>query len=152
MSTNTIILVIFALMLAILTSKRFKKKLSWKEKKKLGDEFENHVVNHYKKLGYTIDHRGKKLGRKDGGIDIIATKENEIILIQCKNYLKENSINQKDIRAFNGDCYTYAENNNLDLAHTKFKFIVSNKRSLDNGAVYYCQDKNNRCETETVTV
>lgn len=37
-------------------------------------------------------------GQKDGGVDVVATKENEVIFIECKNW--EERVNVETVRAF----------------------------------------------------
>lgn len=75
-----------------------------REEAKLYEEF---VCNYYIDKDYEAIHHGKK-GKKDKGIDVIAKKENEIILIQTKNLLtweQLNTFNQKktnvDIKLLN---------------------------------------------------
>ena len=52
--------------------------------KKFGDNFEKYVGKIYEDDGYEVDYRGLNLGFLDGGIDLIAKNNDEILLIQCK--------------------------------------------------------------------
>jgi Holliday junction resolvase-like predicted endonuclease len=74
------------------------------EKQKKGTDYEAYIAEHYRSLGYEVIERGKKLGLKDGGIDLIAKNHKEAIMIQCKNWNAENKykIDQKDIGDFIG--------------------------------------------------
>ncbi len=54
------------------------------KQKEWGDAYEKSVGLEYEKEGYDVEYRGLNYGRKDGGIDLIARKDNEIILIQCE--------------------------------------------------------------------
>ena len=113
------------------------------EKVKKGSEYEEFIADYYKSLGYDVVEHGKMMGRKDMGIDIIAFKKNEILLIQCKNF-KENSrwkIRQKDIKAFRMDCINFlVENPEHKREKMKGLFIASND-VFDNGAKRYAKEK-----------
>lgn len=106
-----------------------------KEEAKLYEEF---VCNYYIDKDYEVIHHGRK-GKKDKGIDVIAKKENEIILIQTKNYAKTTKIKQDSIRKFNGDCLNYAMNEKIEIDSLKFLYIIPNKESFDVGAIKYFQ-------------
>ena len=75
--------------------------------KQYGDDFEREVGNYYEAQGYTVEYRGLELGFKDGGIDLIATKPDELILIQCKYWKKKNSITPNMVKEFYGSCHFY---------------------------------------------
>ena len=69
--------------------------------------FERKCVKELKKQGYEVDFRGERLGRADGGIDIEAKKGDIVLLIQCKNYNRLAKIDDKILRIFNGDIYSF---------------------------------------------
>ncbi|MBL3520052.1 restriction endonuclease [Arcobacter lanthieri] len=105
---------------------RYKKYLKKSESK--GKEFEEFVAKYFEKHGYIIELNGIKKGVKDKGIDLICIKDNEMILIQCKNW-KENSkykINHEKLKAFVGCCTEYINEHNLFNKNIKLKFITSN--------------------------
>lgn len=54
------------------------------ENKAKGDEFERKVAEYYSKEGYNVWNRSASMGNQDKGIDLIAFKDEEILLIQCK--------------------------------------------------------------------
>lgn len=62
------------------------------------EEFEKEIANMFSRLGYKTEHTGKS---HDGGIDVIAKKNGEEYLIQCKKHLTSVA-GVQDIRAFNG--------------------------------------------------
>lgn len=68
------------------------KKLSWKE-------FENLIEAYYNQKGYEVIHTG--YDSSDGGIDLIAKKNGEKIIIQCKHW-KAYKIDVKVIREVYG--------------------------------------------------
>ena len=99
-----------------------------KELKQKGSEYEKFVAGYYKLDGYNVNLHGIKKGKKDKGIDIICTKDEELILIQCKNW-KEDSrykINHEKLKAFVGCCTEYVNEHKLFDKNIKLKFISSN--------------------------
>ena len=99
-----------------------------KELKQKGSEYEEFVAGYYKLDGYEVNLHGIKKGRKDKGIDIICYKDEELILIQCKNWKKNSSykINHEKLKAFVGSCTEYINENKLFDKKIKLKFITSN--------------------------
>ena len=95
--------------------KNFKEntKKTYHDKKIRGDEYEEYIAEHYRKLGYHVIEHGKEQGVKDGGIDLIAKLGNEVILIQCKDWNENNShkIDHKDIKVLRIDASDFLEKN-----------------------------------------
>ncbi len=100
-----------------------------------GSEYERFIADKYKKSGYKAILNGIKKSYNDAGIDIIAENDTTILLVQCKNWAQSNQykINQKDIRAFIGDCFLYMRNNPASKK-IGFHFIVSHKDFLTKSA------------------
>lgn len=112
-----------------------------KEKIKKGHDFERYVAEHYKSIGYEVSLNGIIHGKKDNGIDIICSKENELILVQCKNW-KENSkykVTHLILKAFIGCCSEYVIKNQLFEKKVAFHFVTSNN-ILDASAKKYLQE------------
>ncbi|MDD3506375.1 MAG: restriction endonuclease [Sulfurimonas sp.] len=82
-------------------------------------------------------------GKADRGIDIIAMKNKEITLIQCKNW-KENSkhkITHEKIKAFIGDTEEFLNKNREKAAgYTIKRLYVTSNDVLDNSAKYFLRD------------
>lgn len=102
--------------------------LKMKESKEKGKEYEEFVAGHFKLNGYDVNLHGIKKGKKDKGIDIICTKDEELILIQCKNWKVNNKykIGHETLKAFVGCCTEYVNENKLFDKNIKLKFITSN--------------------------
>jgi len=85
----------------------------YKEKVRRGELYEDFIANHYRELGYTVTENGKENGCKDGGIDLIAKKDKEAILIQCKDWDKNGKwkIRQKNILEFRSRARDFVEAN-----------------------------------------
>ena len=107
---------------------------------KQGKEFEYFVSNYFKNQGYEVINNFEK-EEKDEGIDIIAKKGNEeLLLIQCKNW-EIPVISHKEIKEFLGNCYLFLYNH---IEYRKFKkvrriYITSNS-NLDKSAKYLLKD------------
>lgn len=99
-----------------------------KELKQKGREYEKFVAGYYKLDGYKIELHGIKKGVKDKGIDIICEKDQELILIQCKNWKEDSKykINHEKLKAFVGCCTEYVNEHKLFDRNVKLKFITSN--------------------------
>lgn len=95
---------------------------------KKGKEYEEFVAGYFKIDGYEIELHGIKNGVKDKGIDIICKKDNELILIQCKNWRADTKykINHEKLKAFVGSCTEYINQNRLFDKNIKLKFVTSN--------------------------
>ena len=66
-----------------------------------GNDFENFVADVYSKLGYQTEKVG---GSGDGGIDIIAKKDNKKYIIQCKDW-NSNKANPDDVSRLHSAVY-----------------------------------------------
>ncbi|WP_121627398.1 restriction endonuclease [Poseidonibacter antarcticus] len=106
------------------------------KKQTYGNEYEVFIAEKYQDNGYSVENRGIKNSFNDGGLDVIARKDNKLILVQCKNWTMSNSfkINQKDIRAFIGDCFIYLKDINLEGIKVSYHFIVSHDNILTKSA------------------
>ena len=67
------------------------KALPWKE-------FEHFVGTFFEKMGYKVEVTG---GLKDGGIDVIISKDNKLHFVQCKKY-QERQVTLSMVRDFYG--------------------------------------------------
>jgi restriction system protein len=64
----------------------------------LWKEFEHFVGTFFEKMGYRVEVTG---GLKDGGIDIIISKDNKLHFVQCKKY-QEKQVTLSMVRDFYG--------------------------------------------------
>ena len=112
-----------------------------KRNKQKCDEYEFFVANLYKDDGYKIYMNGYNHGVKDEGIDIIAYKGNEALLIQCKNW--KNPPKQRDLKVFIADCDLYIQKNQKFLKNKKIrKIFATSCMELDGGVGIYLQKYN----------
>jgi restriction system protein len=135
------VLIILVLLIAVVVTVLSKKERKLKEDERSivdtinkGKEYELKVGYYYKNLGYEVIQHGIEKGKQDNGIDVIAKKENEILLIQCKDYKKDFSIGEKLVHQFYGACHYYELKNNLDGNITKYIFAVTGHNKIHNKA------------------
>jgi restriction system protein len=106
-----------------------------------GNEYEKFIGKKYELLNKNVVYYGLENGKKDNGIDLIIEDEKNITFVQCKNWVSNDhyKINQKDLRAFIGDCYMFIFNNNIDKSY-HFHFIVSDEKLLTISAELYLKE------------
>ncbi len=63
----------------------------------IGRDYEMYVGHLYKKKGYSVEYKGIIDGFEDLGRDIIATKNNEVCIIQCKYWAFYKEIHEKHL-------------------------------------------------------
>jgi len=127
-----------------------KPKMTNKKKKEKGDDYEQKVAGYYRLDGYSIYLNGIRKNREDGGIDVICKKDDEVILIQCKNWNHETKykISHKDIKEFHSNCIRYIQENNLIKENVKLKYIVPNKKVFKSCAINIFRDDYYNCRYE----
>lgn len=105
-----------------------------------GNEYEKYIAEKYKEKNFTINYNGINKSYKDNGIDLIAFKENKIILIQCKNWKvsEYEQLSDKEFRLFFGDCFQYILDNKIDgNTAMAFHYIISDEQSMNKSAFEY---------------
>ncbi len=106
---------------------------------KQGKEFEYYVSDYFKNQGYQVINNFEK-EKQDEGIDIIAIKGDELLLIQCKNW-ELPVISHKEIKEFLGNCYLFLYKHKDYRKYKKVRrlYITSNS-NLDKSARYLLKD------------
>jgi restriction system protein len=116
--------------------------IKYQEKVEKGASYEEFIANILRNRNYEVYEKGKYDGRKDGGIDIIASKLNILMFVQCKNW-KQNSrykITHRDIKSFKTEVNDYILKNSIsNMYYIEMKYIVSND-ILDYSAKKYIQE------------
>lgn len=81
--------------------------------KEKGDRYEAYIAGIYRKRKYRVIENGKEKGRLDGGIDLIAIKDNIVIFIQCKDWNENNShkITHENIKILRINVQDFIERN-----------------------------------------
>ncbi len=134
--------IVILILLFILKEKKINKnkksdlKERYKKNLKKGNEYEDKVGLYYEKMNYNVQYRGIHLKRADKGIDLIAENENQILLIQCKNWSKTNSITHKIVKEIYGNCAMYIKKKKIKKGNIMFILAIPNKEILSKGAEY----------------
>lgn len=85
-----------------------KKKNNWE----IGRDFERYIGYFYEtQKGYKVIYQGALLGKEDMGRDLIATKGNTTLIIQCKRWAREKTIHEKHIFQLYGSTVLFKLNN-----------------------------------------
>lgn len=108
--------------------KTYKPNLSYWEKKVKGDNYEKQVGSYFENQGYSVEYRGLIYGKKDGGIDLIAKKEKETLLIQCKAW-DNTIIKQRHVIKFLGDCSIYLQDYPQEAKTVLPIFVTTSEKS-----------------------
>lgn len=88
--------------LALDRYKNSNRKTNWQ----IGIDFERYIGYLYESKGYSIIYNGAIEKLEDMGRDLIATKGNEIVVIQCKYWNKQKTIHEKHIFQLYGTMIT----------------------------------------------
>lgn len=73
----------------------------------IGAEFERDIGRRYEAQGWTVWYRGIERGKGDLGIDLVATKGDRQMLIQCKCWTRRETIPHVEIERFAEACRKY---------------------------------------------
>lgn len=108
--------------------------------KQKGDEYELQIGRFYQQQGYKVYFKGINEGRRDSGIDLIAYKGDEAVLIQCKNW-ENTQVKQEHLRIFLGDCTAYLEQNQKIFAKKNVsRVFVTSCENLDYGVKKFLEE------------
>ncbi len=103
-----------------------------KSKWAIGRDYEMYVGHLYDQRGYSIEYKGIIDGFDDLGRDVIATKNGEVCIVQCKYWAKYKEIHEKHIFQLFGTTMEYWINN----------FKISEKpKTFEEFAKYLNEDK-----------
>lgn len=103
-----------------------------------GSEYEKFIGAKYEETGYEVVYNGIERGVHDGGIDLIATKDGQLTLVQCKNWIdfEGHKLTSKDFRAYLGDCYLYLLRNR-DISQVAYHYIVSDYEMIGTSGRFF---------------
>lgn len=108
--------------------------------KEKGEKYELQILRHYKEQGYKVYPNGLIKGKADGGIDLVAYKGSEALLIQCKNW-EYKQVKQEHLRIFMGDCAAYLEKNQKIFAKKNVRRVfITSCENLDYGVKKFLEE------------
>lgn len=111
----------------------------WKRPKSkwlLGRIYERYVGYLFEQKGYLVEYTGIFHGYEDLGRDLICSKGNEIIVIQCKYWSQFKTIYEKHIFQFFGTVFQYKDQN----SNKKVKAIFYTSTELSELARRFAQE------------
>lgn len=92
---------------------RYKKSHN-RTKWQIGRDYELYVGYQYSLKGYDVDFFGSYMGLEDLGRDIIAKKDQEILIIQCKYWSTKKQIHENHINQLFGTTVSYCIENKIE--------------------------------------
>jgi hypothetical protein len=108
------------------------------------NEYVEYIASRYQKLGYNIwDHK------ENIGIDIIAKKQKELLLVLCHYWQKNENhkLTINDIKAFRIDVNDFIESNPVFQNYKASLLLILSKDKIEEHAQGYIQELQNRGKT-----
>lgn len=96
-----------------------------KSKWQIGRDYELAIAYEYRQKGFDVDTHGSYAGLEDMGRDLIATRGDTILVIQCKYWGREKIIHEKHIFQLFGSVVSYCMENELDIDKVKGVFVTN---------------------------
>lgn len=128
---------------------RYKKLM--KGNKQKGIEYEKKCGKFYEEQGYEAEYNGIINDKKDGGIDLICKKDNEVkILVQCKAFSEEKVINHENIKVFHSNATKYMDLNKLNRKNIELKYTVPDAKVFDSSALKVFRNKYYKCSYDVI--
>jgi len=128
---------------SLTTAEKYQKALdNYKKSKKtnwqIGIAYERYIGYLYETDGYKTTYYGATKGFNDLGRDLIATKDNEIIVIQCKYWSESKTIHEKHIFQLYGTMFAMS----IDYPDKDIKGLFVTSAALSDTAKLYAEKLN----------
>lgn len=98
-----------------------KKKSSWE----LGRDYERYIGYLYERDGFSVYYQGIEAGLEDLGRDLIAMRNYEVKIIQCKYWAQHKTIHEKHICQLFGTTLKYWVEQKKSLRQQELEFLTS---------------------------
>lgn len=102
-----------------------RKKSNWE----IGRDYELYVAHCYEKKGYTVDTFGSYMRVQDLGRDLIAVKDDVVLVIQCKCWSANKEIHENSICQLYGTVICYCIENNRKADEVEPVFVTTTSLS-----------------------
>lgn len=90
-----------------------------KTKWQIGRDYELYIGYMYRQKGYDVDYFGSYMGLEDLGRDIIAKKNTEVLIIQCKYWSSKKQIHENHVNQLYGTIASYCIENRVNRENVK---------------------------------
>ncbi len=90
-----------------------------KSKWQIGRDYELYVGYKYSLKGYDVDYFGSYMGIEDLGRDIIAKKDDKVLIVQCKYWSSKKQIHENHINQLFGTMMCYCIENSVEQSKVK---------------------------------
>ena len=90
-----------------------------KTKWQIGRDYELYVGYKYSQKGYAVDYFGSYMGIEDLGRDLICTRGEKTLLVQCKYWSSIKQIHEKHITQLFGTVASYCVEHDLDISNVQ---------------------------------
>lgn len=114
-----------------------KKKSTWE----LGRDYERYIGYLYEKEGYSVVYKGIEAGLEDLGRDLIAKKDNQLKIIQCKYWAQYKTIHEKHICQLFGTTLKYWVEQRGKIKNKRAEFLISIAKHSDISGVFITSTK-----------
>lgn len=100
-----------------------------KSKWQIGRDYEYYVGYKYAQMGFEIDYFGSYMGLEDLGRDLIAKKDGEYLIVQCKYWSSTKQIHEKHITQLYGTLVSFCIENKIEQKRVKGVLVTNIKLS-----------------------
>lgn len=131
----------------------FKMFLNRKSKKRSIEVHEQHEKNgltlelragkKYEEMGYSVVYNEQK---NEDGIDLLCSRDDKTLLIQCNNNSNRKSISSEDIESFINNAMKYLKVNDIEAKGVEFRYVILYPEVLDKSAMKVFTDDSNKCK------
>jgi hypothetical protein len=135
---------LFPIIIIIILFKKFMDNKDKKTRKNKNEENEKNgltlkvrAVKKYEDIAY-------KVVEEEG--NLICTKEDKTLIIQCNNSIEVKSIHDEDIKAFYTSAMSYVKENQIEIKNTEFRYVIAYKDALDKSAIRILMDDFYNCK------
>lgn len=131
----------------------FKKFLNNKDKNRRIEVNEQHEKNgltlelrtgkKYEEMGYNVVYNEQK---SEEEIDLLCSKDDKTLLIQCNKNSDKKSISSEDIKSFIDNAMKYLKVNDIEAKGVEFRYAILYPEVLDKSATKLLSDDSYNCK------
>jgi len=131
----------------------FKMFLNSKSKKRSIEVNEQHEKNgltlelragkKYEEMGYDVVYNEQK---SEDEIDLLCSRDDKTLLIQCNKNSNKRSISYDDIMSFIDNAKKYLKLNDIEAKGVEFRYVILYPEVLDKSAMSVFTDDSNKCK------